>query len=152
GYSVPLTGDKYDPVRLGLENARTYDPKAPSVRICLARMLAEHVGRGIRAGFPFFELDHFIAEEVHHLSQMDVVIVASRWAASVARANGITVPTAVAPLGVDRSVFHESIAEATQRPRIGPTVFVNTGKWERRKGHDFLLAGFCNAFGPRDQV
>ena len=34
----------------------------------------------------------------------------------------------------------------------GPTVFVNIGKWERRKGHDFLAESFSNAFTPRDNV
>ena len=27
---------------------------------------------------------------------------------------------------------------------------MNNGKWEWRKGHDFLLQAFCNAFGPGD--
>ena len=43
-------------------------------------------------------------------------------------------------------------ARGTEERRPGPTVFVNIGKWERRKGHDFLLEAFCNAFTPRDDV
>src|SRR5262249_14306876 len=30
--------------------------------------------------------------------------------------------------------------------------FVNIGKWERRKGHDFLLEALCKAFTPRDDI
>jgi glycosyltransferase involved in cell wall biosynthesis len=29
---------------------------------------------------------------------------------------------------------------------------VNNVKWEWRKGHDFLLQAFCNAFTPRDNI
>ena len=29
---------------------------------------------------------------------------------------------------------------------------MNNGKWDWRKGHDFLLQAFCNAFTPRDNV
>ncbi len=144
--------DERDPIRIALANAETYDSKAPSVRICAAAFQAEHVGRGKHAGFPFFELDRFVPTEVHHLSQLDVILVASRWAAGVVAAQGITVPTAVVPLGVDRSIFHEAVGEQERGRMPGPTVFVNNGKWERRKGHDFLLEAFCNAFTPRDDV
>ena len=147
-----FTNDEQDPVRIGLANAGTYDAMAPSVRICIPQVQAEHVGRGKHAGFPFFELDRFDAYEVHHLSQLDVILVASRWAAGVIEAHGIKVPTAVVPLGVDRLIFHEEIEKEGPVNNLGPTVFVNIGKWERRKGHDFLLEAFCKAFTPRDNV
>ena len=152
GNPGPFSQNKQDPVALGLANATQYDPMAPSVRICPAMMQAEHVGRGKHVGFPFFELDHFEPGAVHHLNQLDLILVASRWAAGVVAARGLTVPTAVVPLGVDRSVFHEAIGAGDRGRRAGPTVFVNNGKWERRKGHDFLLEAFCNAFTPRDDV
>ena len=118
-------------------------------------MLAEHVGRGKHAGFPIFELDQFDAGEVHHLKQLDLILVCSQWAARVVAANGVTVPTTVAPLGVDRSVFHETVGtgETGREPgKPGPTIFVNNGKWEWRKGHDFLMQAFCNAFTANDNV
>src|SRR5262249_46589539 len=90
-----------DPVGLGLANATQYDPNAPSVRICPPMMQAEHVGRGKHVGFPFFELDRFEAGAVHHLRQLDGILVASRWAAGVVAAHDIAVPTTVVPLGVD---------------------------------------------------
>ncbi len=153
-YSVFVSDDPQDPVRLGLANAGRYDPSAPSVRIAQARMLAEHVGRGKHAGFPIFELDRLDASEIHHLKQLDAILVCSKWAAGVVASSGISVPTVVAPLGVDRSIFHEAIGEARTRDEHrepGPTIFVNNGKWEWRKGHDFLLQAFCNAFTPRRQ-
>ena len=120
-----------------------------------AQALAEHVGRGKHVGFPIFELDRFEAGEIHHLKQLDAILVCSKWAAGVVASSGINVPIVVAPLGVDRSVFHEAIGEGETRGPArepGPTVFVNNGKWEWRKGHDFLLKAFCNAFTPSDNV
>ncbi len=152
GDSGSLHPNQQDPVGLGLANATKYDPEAPSVRICPAMMQAEHVGRGKHVGFPFFELDHLEVGAVHHLSQLDRILVASRWAAGVVAAHDLKVPTSIVPLGVDRSVFHEPIGAGERGRRPGPTVFVNTGKWERRKGHDFLLQALCNAFTPRDDV
>ena len=93
------------------------------------------------------------AFEIHHLEQLDAILVCSKWAAGVVASSGISVPIVVAPLGVDRSIFHEGIGDGQTRdqPREpGPTIFVNNGKWEWRKGHDFLLQAFCNAFTPRD--
>ena len=154
-YNVYISHDPRDPVRLGLANAERYDASAPSVRIAQARALAEHVGRGKHAGFPIFELDRFESSEVHHLKQMDAILVCSKWAAAVVASNGISVPIFVAPLGVDRSVFHEAVGDGPirDRPREpGPTIFVTNGKWEWRKGHDFLLKAFCNAFTTTDNV
>jgi glycosyltransferase involved in cell wall biosynthesis len=152
GFHVELGPDPADPVRLGLANAGAYDPGAPSVRISMARNLAEHVGKGTHVGFPFFELDRFERDEIHHQSQLDLMLVASKWAAGIVARTGITVPTAVVPLGVDRSIFHDAIRDDRSRGQAGPTVFVSTGKWERRKGHDFLLEALCNAFSPRDDI
>jgi glycosyltransferase involved in cell wall biosynthesis len=152
-YSVYVSDDPQDPVHMGLANARRYDPRAPSVRIAPALSQALHVGRGKHVGFPIFELDRFEVSEIHHLNQMDAILICSSWAAGVVASSGIGVPKVIAPLGVDRSIFHEAIGEDENRDRrgdCGPTVFVNNGKWEWRKGHDFLLQAFCNAFTPSD--
>jgi glycosyltransferase involved in cell wall biosynthesis len=156
-YNLSVSDDPLNPVRLGLANAAQYDPAAPSVRIAQARTQAEHVGRGKHVAFPIFELDRLDAAEIHHLNQMDAVLVCSQWAAGVVASSGVSVPIIVAPLGVDRSIFHESIAEGQgptrdQPAEPGPTIFVNNGKWEWRKGHDFLLQAFCNAFTASDNI
>jgi glycosyltransferase involved in cell wall biosynthesis len=152
-YSLPASDDPQDPINAAADNAGTYDPLAPSVRIAPARALAEHAGRGKHVGFPIFELDRLDAREIHHLKQLDAILVCSKWAAGVIASSGVSVPVVVAPLGVDRSVFHETIAAGPSRGRTGepgPTVFVNHGKWEWRKGHDFMLQALCNAFTPKD--
>ncbi len=154
-YAAPLSDDPADPIRIGVENTGKYDAQAPSVRIAPASMQAEHVGRGKRIGFPIFELDAFDANEIHHLNQLDAIVVCSAWAKGIVAANGISVPTFVAPLGVDRAIFHEGVCDGRSEERLqepGPTVFVNNGKWEWRKGHDFLLQAFCNAFTSADNI
>jgi glycosyltransferase involved in cell wall biosynthesis len=154
-YALSVSDDPRHPVNVGVANAERYDPSAPSVRIAQARTQAEHVGRGKHVGFPIFELDRLDAAEIHHLQQLDAVLVCSKWAAGVIASSGVNTPLFVAPLGVDRSIFHDGVREGRSHDRPhepGPTVFVNNGKWEWRKGHDFLLKAFCNAFTPRDDI
>jgi glycosyltransferase involved in cell wall biosynthesis len=80
---------------------------------------------------------------------LDGVLAPSRWAAGVLAAHGIPAQRVrVTPFGVDPAVFGPD-AEAG-RPREGPTVFLNVGKWEVRKGHDVLAGAFNAAFGPHD--
>lgn len=132
------------------DNAGTYDDEAPSLRICHQNMLAEHVGKSKRIGFPFFELEDLTDEERHHMNRMDRVVVASHWAADVLKNNGVHTNICIVPLGVDRRIFNENL----QITRLDNdfTVFVNVGKWEKRKGHDILLNAFCKAFDKSDKV
>lgn len=136
-------------------NAGFYDSEAPSLRIWHQHDLAERIGRGIHIGFPFFELDSFNAREKHHLNLCDMVFVASKWAKQVvldASLPNLESPNSVCviPLGVDRSIFHENV----QTDHLEPdhTVFINIGKWEVRKGHDFLIKAFNAAFTKTDKV
>jgi glycosyltransferase involved in cell wall biosynthesis len=132
-----------------IANAGNYDPMAPSLRIWHQHDLAEHVGRGIQVGFPFFELDRFNARERHHLSLLDRVFVTSEWAKSIVD-DQVGGDVKIVPLGVDRNVFNEDIPTTRLEPDY--TVFVNAGKWEKRKGHDVLLSAFNRAFSPTDKV
>jgi glycosyltransferase involved in cell wall biosynthesis len=49
-------------------------------------------------------------------------------------------------LGVDRSIFYP---EESKRK---PTIFLNVGKWEVRKGHDVIVDWFRQAFNEEDDV
>ena len=110
-YSVQVSNDPQDPVRLGLANSGRYDPDAPSVRIarrgCWRSMSAAASTRGFLSSSSI----DLTPSEIHHLKQLDAILVCSKWAAEVVASSGISVPTAVAPLGVDRSVFHEATGE-----------------------------------------
>jgi glycosyltransferase involved in cell wall biosynthesis len=143
-----------DMIKAGLKNARTYDPDAPSVRIWHQNELDKFVGRGERIGWPIFELDKFTEEELHHLQNVDRLFVCSKWAKEVLRSNGITIPIDVIPLGVDTEVFYSDSEARKSRPYYtrDTTVFINIGKWEKRKGHEELVEAFSKAFTPEDNV
>jgi glycosyltransferase involved in cell wall biosynthesis len=57
----------------------------------------------------------------------------------------------VAPLGVDRNIFHENIMPVDYDAKDA-TIFINVGKWEVRKGHDILVEAFNSAFTANDNV
>lgn len=139
-------------VKSSIERAKSYDPAAPSVRIWHQDAMAEHVGRGPKIGFPFFELDPLKPEEIHHANALDMLLVASEWARDVAIRSGVTVPVKVVPLGVDREIFRPKETGLEDTRWASTTVFFNVGKWEKRKGHDVLARAFNRAFGPDDDV
>jgi glycosyltransferase involved in cell wall biosynthesis len=135
--------------------AQAYDPDAPCLRVWHPFDMAQSVGRGLRCGYTFFETTRLRPVEKHHLGCLDRVFVASRWAKGVLAANGLDAGrVAVAPPGVDASVFHPGVARAALPRPAGPdtTVFLNCGKWEYRKGHDAVAAAFNAAFEPGDDV
>jgi glycosyltransferase involved in cell wall biosynthesis len=137
-----------------IRRAEFYNNKSPSVRIWHQYQLDMFPGNGPRIGWPIFELNKFNDREKHNLSSVDKLIVCSDWAKQVVEDNGINVPVSVAPLGVDPSIFFVDVAERATRAywQKDTTVFINMGKWEKRKGHNELIAAFCDAFNPGDNV
>jgi len=146
-------------VKRSLDVATTYSPDAPSLRIWHQNSLAEHVGRGKHIGFPIFELDEFKPIEKHHIASCDKIFVCSEWAKGVVH-DQVEVwydreppprkprlqDVDVVPLGVDANLFPPTAP--TKKDKI---VFFNCGKWEVRKGHDFLIRAFqiAHAHDPR---
>lgn len=137
-----------------IANAQEYNSSAPSIRIWHQHELDMFPGKGKRIGWPIFELNKFNKRELHNLSNVDELIVCSDWAKDVITENGIKVPVTVAPLGVDPEVFFVDEEERKKRAywQKDTTIFINMGKWEKRKGHEELIAAFCNAFKPGDDV
>jgi len=137
-----------------ISNSRMPDWNAPSIRIWHQHDMTQFVGRGEKYGFPIFELDKFTDLEKHHLAYLDKWFVTSEWSKSILvdqlkSINGedhMNEKTSVIPLGVDRSIFRESVSH---RPE---TIFYNCGKWEVRKGHDVLVKAFNEAFNEDDDV
>lgn len=136
------------------KRAVLFNPKASAVKIWHQFELDMFPGKGLHIGFPIFELDKFNEREKHHLSSLDAILVCSHWAKSVIEQNGITVPTFVVPLGIDPDLFFydEQGHNARQYWNKGTTIFMNAGKWEKRKGHEELCAAFNAAFGIKDDV
>jgi glycosyltransferase involved in cell wall biosynthesis len=124
------------------------DMNAPCLRITYEGDMTMFAGRGPRCGLSFFETTKFTERELRHLHSLDLLFVASQWGKGVAIENGIDAAAiALAPMGVSRTTFHES-----PMPEGSRTVFVNIGKWERRKGQDVLVEAFGRAFAPSDDV
>lgn len=137
-----------------IENAATYNSEAPSIRIWHQYQLDMFPGKGERIGWPIFELDKFSDKELHHLRNVDRLFVCSDWAKRVVKQYVPNIPVNVIPLGVDTSVFYPDELSKNNRPywTLDSTIFINVGKWEKRKGHEELLEAFNLAFKPTDNV
>lgn len=140
-----------------LDRQIKYDPKAPCIRIWHQHALAETIGGGQRIGFPIFELDTFTKFEQHQLRSLDKIFVCSEWAREIVAQNQITTPTYVVPLGVDRSIFNENVLVPEELVNFfnvnnKTLIFLHMGKWEIRKGADFVIECFNQAFEPDDNV
>ena len=130
-------------------NSKMLDFDAPCVKIWHQHDMTQFSGKGLRIGFPFFELDSFTDVEKHHLNSLDGLFVASKWAKQICEEH-LDIPKDnifVVPLGVDRNIFHEA-----DSPTSDNTIFFNCGKWEMRKGHDFIFQWFNEAFSEDDNV
>jgi len=132
------------------ENARSFDPNVPCIRIWHQFDLAQFVGKGLHIGFPIFELDSFNKQEKHNLKSVDHLFVSSRWAKEVINndlGKEFGNKTSVIPLGVDSTIFQPSAPNNRKK-----YIFFNCGKWEVRKGHDILAEAFNAAFTTNDDV
>ena len=125
-----------------------FDYNAPFLKIWHPNDLAYKIGKGHYYALTFFELDTLSMGERHHLNYVDYIFVASKWGKEVLLNNGIKKPIYVAPLGVDLSIF----AEKNDIKIKDNYVFSHIGKWEKRKGQDFLIKCFENAFDINDNV
>jgi len=135
-------------IQKALDNANTWDNYAPCVRLWHQHDMSMFVGKGLHVGFPIFELDTLTDKEIWHLQSCDELFVCSEWAREVCYNNFSTPnpPIGVVPLGVEPEIFEPTVS------RRKPTIFLNVGKWEKRKGHDILIDAFNHAFTPDDNV
>tara|TARA_R100001509_G_scaffold165339_1_gene146488 strand:- start:510 stop:1565 length:1056 start_codon:yes stop_codon:yes gene_type:complete len=147
GQPTAHTEEDAEIIRACMSNRELFNKDAPSLRLWHQHDMAEHIGAGIRVGFPVFELDTFSDVEKHHLSSLDKIIVCSHWAKQVVEKEIPNSHVYVAPLGVDRSIFTAQEPEHKET-----TVLLNIGKWEIRKGHDVLVEAFNKAFTIEDDV
>ena len=130
-----------------IENAKDFDPDAPTLRIYHQFAMAESVGRGKRIGWSFYELNKLKVNEVAHINSLDLFIVSSEWAKEVAINSGVKVPIEIiAP----SSEIHCK-KDYLNRPD-GVVKFMCVGKLEVRKCHDMIIQAFSKAFGAFDSV
>jgi glycosyltransferase involved in cell wall biosynthesis len=141
--------DELNLLQKTINNASLCDYDSPSLKIWHQNQLANTIGRGKRIAWPFFELNKFDDIELHHLNNQDLLIVSSAWAKKVIEENGIKTKTIVVPLGVDRDIFNNTNNKGNQSPNYR---FIHCGKFEIRKGIDFIYEVFNKAFELIDNV
>lgn len=150
GNRIHLLEQHHQPILASMiENSKTFGYDAPCLKIWHQHDLASGIGKGDYYVMPFFEVDKLPANEIHQINGADVMFTPSHWSKRVLEENGVNIPIYVCPLGVDEQVF---------KPRTGLTpikqnyTFIHVGKWEKRKGQDFLIKAFETAFTPQDDV
>lgn len=138
-----------DIIRECIKNSQLLDFDAPCIKIWHQHDMTQFAGRGLRIGFPIFELDKFNQTEKHHLSSLDKIFVCSSWAKDIILncMNFDEKNIHVIPLGVDRNIFKTTLMDSSETTR-----FYNCGKWEVRKGHDILVELFNSAFTNEHNV
>lgn len=141
------TKDDYLSITKATSNSMMWNNEAPCVKIWHQHDMAQFVGKGLRIGFPFFELDEFSSQEKHSLNSLDKIFVTSEWAKEIVAKETSISDISVVPLGVDRSIFKDAKKNDSEK-----TIFFNCGKWEIRKGHDILVDIFNKAFEKNDNV
>lgn len=141
--------DDFDLIQSCIMNCPMFNPDEPCLRIWHQHDMSQFVGKSLRIGFPFFELDQFTDIEKHQLSTLDKIFVCSEWAKEICDLNTSVSERniSVVPLGVDINIFKPCKTNQSSK-----TVFFNCGKWEVRKGHDVLVDIFNKSFEPNDDV
>jgi len=141
-------------IESAINNSHFYDRSAPSIRIWHQHQLDLFpCGNGLKVGWPIFELREFTDREKHQISSLDAVFVCSSWAKEVVELQTGHKNVHVVPLGVgDPFVFSEAARKRRPAYTRQSTVFLNAGKWEKRKGHEELLEAFNLAFSTDDNV
>lgn len=130
-----------------LKRSVFYDYESPTLKVWHQWDYTIMPGRGSRIGFPIFELDRMTPLEKHHLNSLDIVYVCSKWAWKVLYDSEITANIKVAPLGVDQTIFFPATPIKNRK-----TIFLNIGKWEKRKSHDKIVDYFNKTFTDKDEV
>jgi glycosyltransferase involved in cell wall biosynthesis len=140
-----------DKLSFDISKQNNYSRTSPFFKIWHQFELASRVGIGKYVALTFFEVDKLRLNEIQMINHTDTIMVASEWAKQILIDNGINVPIVVSPLGIDPTIFNESILNNVTKDN-DKYVFLNIGKWEVRKGHDILIDIFNDAFTIDDNV
>ena len=97
--------------------------RAPCLRVWHEFALSERIGSGATFALPFFEINKFDSRRINHLSSVENIIVASKWAEKIIHNNIQSATTHVVPLGVDSSIFTHGPHKTTDK-----CIFFNCGK------------------------
>jgi glycosyltransferase involved in cell wall biosynthesis len=113
--------------------------------------LFNRIGSGRYGVFPFFEIDKINPLDALSLNYADVIFTSCEWARQILIENGIKESSIViASPGIDHSIF--DYTKYKKPERNDNYIFINIGKWQKRKGHDILVNAFNHAFSEKDNV
>jgi glycosyltransferase involved in cell wall biosynthesis len=126
-----------------------YASNVPCIKIYHQNMMNTMVVTdGPKIGYSFFELDRLTDIETRQIQALDGFLVASNWAREVVfNSVKFLTPLGVVPLGVDTNLFSPGEVNHSDI-----TTFLNIGKFEVRKGHDFIYDIFSAAFPNNERV
>lgn len=141
--------ERIDLVNLINSSILTWKKDSPCLKIWHQFDLCHRIGNGKYGALIFFETTKLKQQEIHMINNLDVVFVASDWGKKILEENNITIPIVVSPLAVNTEVFSPVLDPNKNNDKY---IFINIGKWELRKGHDFLIEAFNNAFTENDNV
>lgn len=125
----------------------------PRLAVCPPHLLSRFRPDRRTAAFTMWETDTLPDGAVEALNRCGLVVVPSRWGADCFRANGVTVPIEVVPLGYDPTVFGRAGGVS---PRVaGPTTFGTAGALDSgglRKNVPRVIDLFRRAFPSEADV
>jgi glycosyltransferase involved in cell wall biosynthesis len=123
----------------------------PRLAIAPPHLLRRYRPDGRTAAFTMWETDTLPLDGVRHLNRCGLVIVPSVWGARCFRANGVTVPISVVPLGYDPATFRLD----PRQNAPGPCVFGTAGALDEgglRKNVQRVIDLFRRAFPAEPNV
>lgn len=130
---------------------RMYDWRAPRLAVIPPHLLYRYKPSDATAVWTMWETDQLPAGSVRYLNRTGLLLSPSRWGVDSFRANGVTVPMDVVPLGYDPAAF------APRAPGAGPELctFGTAGALDEgglRKNVQRVIDLFVRAFPNRPDV
>lgn len=128
-----------------------YDWRSSRLAIVPPYLLYWYKPTAATAAWTMWETDTLPTGAAKYLNRCGLLVIPSRWGADCFRADGVTVPTEVVPLGYDPAVF------APRRPESGPEIctFGTAGALDEggmRKNVQRVIDLFRAAFSGRTDV
>lgn len=148
----PFADQDYSFLMEFINNAKTFNPDAPSLRIWHQNLLGERVGRGKSFAYSFFELDPLSQADVNSINSIDCFIPSTKWAKEVCDKSGVNNTSNPCPMGIDFELVDNSQNSPTHVLKNSTFKIMHVGKLEHRKSHKEMVDAFNEAFDIFDDV
>jgi len=135
-----------------LNNAKTFNADAPSLRIWHQNLLGERIGRGKSFAYSFFELDPLSGADINSIKSIDTFIPSTKWAEKVCLNAGLENISTACPMGIDFELIDNSQNYGTHVLKNNIFKIMHVGKLEHRKSHREMVDAFNEAFDVFDNV